>query len=83
MRLRNAVSRGARTSASRFFGAMMRKAYWPEWEAVNLDEHRRFIAAVEAGDRAGAAGIIRDEHWGWQKHERYFIKFYGFEKPLC
>jgi DNA-binding GntR family transcriptional regulator len=58
-----------------------RKAYWQEWEAVNLDEHRRFIAAVEAGDRAGAAGIIRDEHWGWQKHERYFIKFYGFEKP--
>jgi len=36
---------------------------------------------VEAGDRAGAAEIIRAEHWGWQKHERYFIKFYGFEKP--
>jgi DNA-binding GntR family transcriptional regulator len=58
-----------------------RRAYWPEWEAVNLDEHRRFIAAVEAGDRAGAAAIIQDEHWSWQKHEPYFIKFYGFERP--
>lgn len=60
-----------------------RKAYWPEWEAVNLDEHRRFIESIEAGDRDAAVTLIRDEHWGWQKHEPYFIRFYGFEKPAC
>jgi len=21
---------------------------------------------------------MRDEHWGWKKHEPYFIKFYNF-----
>ena len=60
-----------------------RKAYWPEWETVNLGEHRRFIESIEKGDRAAAVAVIRDEHWGWQKHEPYFIRFYGFEKPVC
>ena len=57
-----------------------RKAYWREWEDVNLAEHREFIAAVATGDRARAVAVIRDEHWGWQKHEPYFIKFYGFDR---
>jgi DNA-binding GntR family transcriptional regulator len=57
-----------------------RKAYWMEWEDVNLAEHREFIAAVETGDRVRAVAVIRDEHWGWQKHEPYFIKFYGFDR---
>jgi DNA-binding GntR family transcriptional regulator len=57
-----------------------RKAYWREWEEVNLGEHRSFITAVESGDRARAVAVVRDEHWGWQKHEPYFIKFYGFDR---
>jgi DNA-binding GntR family transcriptional regulator len=57
-----------------------RKVYWQEWEALNLDEHRQFIVCVEKGDRLGAAAVIRDQHWGWQKHEPYFIRFYKFEK---
>ena len=57
-----------------------RKVYWQEWEALNLDEHRQFIVCVEKGDRLGATAVIRDQHWGWQKHEPYFIRFYKFEK---
>ncbi len=57
-----------------------RKAYWEEWEEVNLQEHRKFIDAIEAGDPSGAAAVIRDEHWSWQKHKPYFIKFYKFDK---
>ena len=45
---------------------------------VNLEEHREFIAAVEKGDRVRAAAVIRDEHWSWQKHKPYFMKFYDF-----
>jgi DNA-binding GntR family transcriptional regulator len=56
-----------------------RQSYWPEWEMVNLEEHRKFIASVEKGDREKAAAVIRDEHWGWQKHEPYFMKFYDFD----
>lgn len=57
-----------------------RQAYWDEWEQLNLDEHARFLGCIERGDRAGATGLIRDEHWGWKKHEPYFIKFYKFDE---
>ena len=52
---------------------------WEDWEKVNLDEHDNLIANIEKGDRLEAAAVIRDEHWGWKKHEPYFIKFYKFE----
>ena len=52
---------------------------WEDWEMVNLDEHDNLIANIEKGDRLAAAAVIRDEHWGWQKHEPYFIKFYDFD----
>ena len=52
---------------------------WEDWEKVNLDEHDKLIANIEKGDRLAAAAVIRDEHWGWKKHEAYFIKFYNFD----
>jgi DNA-binding GntR family transcriptional regulator len=52
---------------------------WEDWEKVNLDEHDNLIAKIEKGDRLEAAAVIRDEHWGWKKHEPYFIKFYNFD----
>jgi len=52
---------------------------WGEWEKINLDEHDKLIANIEGGDRLKAAAVLRDEHWGWKKHEPYFIKFYNFD----
>jgi DNA-binding GntR family transcriptional regulator len=52
---------------------------WEDWEKVNLDEHDKLIANIEKGDRIEAAAVVRDEHWGWKKHEAYFIKFYKFD----
>jgi DNA-binding GntR family transcriptional regulator len=49
-----------------------------DWEKVNLDEHDKLIANIEKGDRLETASVVRDEHWGWKKHEPYFIKFYNF-----
>jgi len=50
-----------------------------DWEKVNLNEHDKLIANIEKGDRLGTAAVVRDEHWGWKKHEPYFIKFYNFD----
>ena len=56
-----------------------RQKYWEDWEKVSLEEHVKFINCVEKGARRGAADVIRDEHWGWEKHEPFFIKFYKFD----
>jgi DNA-binding GntR family transcriptional regulator len=52
---------------------------WEDWEKVNLDEHDKLIANIEKGDRLESAAVVRDQHWGWIKHEPYFIKFYKFD----
>jgi DNA-binding GntR family transcriptional regulator len=52
---------------------------WADWEKVNLDEHDKFISNIEKGHRLKAVAVIRDEHWGWAKHEPYFRKFYKFD----
>jgi DNA-binding GntR family transcriptional regulator len=59
-----------------------RHNYWEEWEKVNLEEHVKFISCLEQGERQGAMAVIRDEHWGWKKHEPFFVKFYKFNKCL-
>jgi len=56
-----------------------RQKYWEDWEKVSMEEHIKFIRCLEKGDRRGAADVIRDEHWGWKKHEPFFIKFYKFD----
>jgi DNA-binding GntR family transcriptional regulator len=60
-----------------------RQTYWADWEKVNLEEHTRFIRCVENDDHPGAAAIIRDEHWGWKKHEPFFSKFYKFDARVA
>jgi DNA-binding GntR family transcriptional regulator len=52
---------------------------WADWEKVNLNEHDKFITNIEKGYRLKAVEVIRDEHWGWEKHEPYFRKFYKFD----
>jgi hypothetical protein len=56
-----------------------RRAYWKEWEQVNLREHVNFISCVEKNDPEGAADVWKNQHWGWSHHKSYFVKFYGFE----
>lgn len=56
-----------------------RREYWKQWEQVNLDEHRKFIAFVETKQPDAAWDLWKNEHWGWDKHKPYFTKFYGLE----
>jgi len=53
-----------------------RRHYWKEWELLNIEEHQRFIACIEKGDREEAARVLKEEHWGWKVHEDYFLRFY-------
>ena len=50
--------------------------YDPEWEAVNLSEHQRFIESIKAGNREAAASIFRYEHWSFERHEKNLTKIY-------
>ena len=53
-----------------------RREYMKKWEMINLQEHDKFIKMIEAGDREGAALVIKEQHWGWKIHEPYFKKYY-------
>lgn len=57
-----------------------RRNYLKEWEEINLEEHRQFIACVEKNDPHGAKDIWQNEHWGWNKHKAYFDKFYSLKE---
>ena len=56
-----------------------RRRYLLEWETQHLDEHRRFIEHLRAGRREAAVSVIRDEHWGFARHQQYFTGFYRLE----
>ncbi len=53
-----------------------RRAYIKEWELINCGEHEQIIICLERKDPAGAAGIMRDAHWSYSKHEGYIRQFY-------
>ena len=54
-----------------------RRAYLPEWELQNADEHHEFIEFIKKGDRAAAAGIWKDAHWSYPHHETFIRRFYA------
>ncbi len=56
-----------------------RRSYLKNWEIQHLDEHERFIVCLRQGDREGAASILKDEHWSFSVHEKYFKQFYELE----
>ena len=60
-----------------------RRRYLLEWERQHLDEHRRFIAHLRDGRRDAAVAEIRDVHWGFEHHRRYFTGFYRLEDAAC
>jgi DNA-binding GntR family transcriptional regulator len=53
-----------------------RRNYLKEWELQHLDEHNQFIRYVKKGDKEGAADVIKNVHWSFAVHEKYFRQFY-------
>lgn len=56
-----------------------RMRYNQAWERINLAEHQRFIDSINAGNREGAASIIKNEHWSFLVHKEHLIKVYRIE----
>ncbi|MBF0530279.1 MAG: GntR family transcriptional regulator [Deltaproteobacteria bacterium] len=54
-----------------------RRLYIRDWEVSNCDEHNRFLALLEKGDKEGAARIMRDVHWSFRVQENYIRQFYS------
>ncbi len=57
-----------------------RMRYDREWELFSLNEHKRFIHSVKAGNRDAAVAVIRYEHWDFDLHRDKIIKIYGFKQ---
>lgn len=60
-----------------------RRGYLVEWEMQHLEEHRRFIGHLRDGRREAAVAEIRDVHWGFAHHRKYFTGFYRLEDAAC
>jgi DNA-binding GntR family transcriptional regulator len=54
-----------------------RLAYIKEWEAINCDEHDRFIELICKGEKDEAARLWQVHHWGFESHKKYIIEFYA------
>ena len=53
-----------------------RPAYIKEWELINCGEHTQIIEQLKRKNPQGAAGVMRDEHWSFSKHEKFIRQFY-------
>ncbi len=59
-----------------------RRSYLKNWESQHLDEHKQFIECIKQGDKDGAASILKDVHWSFSVHEKYFKQFYELENGV-
>lgn len=57
-----------------------RRSYSYDWEAFNLETHRRFIDSVKYGNKAAAMSIFRIEHWSFDVHKKFFKLYYDFDE---
>ena len=53
-----------------------RRGYLKDWEKQHLNEHEKFIAAIENGERQRAADVVQNEHWSFDAHRKYLHRFY-------
>jgi len=56
------------------------KIYISEWEERNCQEHQQLIDCIKAGDRDGAASVLRDVHWSYEAQEEYIIRFHAMRE---
>ena len=59
-----------------------RRTYLKNWELQHLSEHDQFVDYIKKGDRKGAADIIKNVHWSFAIHEKYFKQFYELNNSL-
>ena len=50
-----------------------RRDYGEQWNTRNLQQHKEFIALVEAGKALEAADYMRDVHWNFELPDSFAI----------
>lgn len=50
-----------------------RRDYGKQWNENNLDEHKEFIALVQAGKSIAAADYLRDVHWEFKNPDSFTV----------
>ncbi|MBW1847465.1 MAG: GntR family transcriptional regulator [Deltaproteobacteria bacterium] len=59
-----------------------RRSYLKDWELQHISEHEQFIDFIKRGAKEGAADIIKDVHWSFAIHEKYFRQFYELNNSI-
>lgn len=54
-----------------------RQNYISAWEIENCKEHDLFIKHLKDGNGAGAASVLREQHWSFEYHKDFIYAFYG------
>jgi DNA-binding GntR family transcriptional regulator len=65
-----------RAHKRRLYDWPRRSKYAKEWEWKSLAEHERIVALLNAGDRAGAAEVLKDVHWSFPAQAPFVEPFY-------
>lgn len=56
-----------------------RQNYISEWELRNGKDHERVIECLKQGDGEGAAHILQNIHWSFEKQKNFIYAFYDAE----
>lgn len=56
-----------------------RRSYLKDWEFQHLEEHQAFIDCIKNKDMDCAAAILKNKHWSYAVHEKYFKQFYKLD----
>lgn len=52
------------------------RAYVPEWELRNCEEHDRYIRFLKEKNPAAAARVLKETHWSFEVQEDFIRQFY-------
>ena len=53
-----------------------------QWELRNCSEHTKFIDCLKRADGAGAARVLKDEHWSFDTQKEFIYQFYKMNEYL-
>lgn len=60
----------------RLYDFPRKPAFLRDWEEASTSEHESIVSALEKGDVAEAARIVRDVHWSFEVQKKFIQKYY-------
>jgi DNA-binding GntR family transcriptional regulator len=65
-----------RVMKQRLYDFTPRRDILQDWEEESTREHAALVSALEQGDLAEAARLVREVHWSYAHQERFIRKYY-------